>query len=66
MIGGNDLIINNEKYKGTRGLWKLLTNPNREKLYIKTYSTWWNKDNFTEKGLNIYIRKSLRKHISKQ
>jgi len=29
MIDGDDLIINNEPYKGTHGLWKLLTNPNR-------------------------------------
>jgi len=27
MIDGNDLIINNELYKGTHGLWKLLPKP---------------------------------------
>jgi len=36
MIDGNDMIINNEKYKGTHGLWKLLTQPNKEKLDKET------------------------------
>jgi hypothetical protein len=50
IIDGNDLSINNEKYRGTHGLWKLLTNPNRKKLNKETYNTrWTNKDNFTEK-----------------
>ena len=31
IIDGNDLIINDEKYKGTHGIWRLLTNPNRKK-----------------------------------
>ena len=37
LIDGNDLIINGEKYKGTHGLWRLLTNPNRKKLDQETY-----------------------------
>lgn len=30
VIVGNDLIINNKGYKGTRGLWRFLTNPNKK------------------------------------
>ena len=53
MIDSDDLLINNEPYKGTRGLWKLLTNLNK-KLDKETLNTWWNKDNFTEQDLNTY------------
>jgi len=37
VIDGNVLSINNEMYKGTHGLWKLLTNPNRKKLDKDTW-----------------------------
>jgi len=48
------LIINNKRYKGTHGLWRLLTNPNK-KLDKDTYESWWaNKDNFTEKDYTLY------------
>ena len=51
----NDLIINDEKYKGTEGLWILLTNTNKDKLDKETYTTWWtNKNNFTEQDLSSY------------
>ena len=64
MIEGDDLIINNKKYKGTHGLWKILTNPNRKKLDKETYNKWWtNKDNFTENDLNTY-KEILKKTYS--
>ena len=54
-MDGNDLIINNEKYKCTHGLWKLLINPNIKKLDKETYNSWWTKkDNSTEKDINTY------------
>jgi hypothetical protein len=40
VVDGNDLIINNERYKGTHGFWKLLTNPNKKKLEKGTYESW--------------------------
>ena len=50
VIDGNDLIINNERYKGTHGLCKLLTIQNKKKMDKDTYESWWtNKKNFTEK-----------------
>ena len=49
------MIVSGEKYKGTHGLWRLLTNPNKKNLDQETYNTWWNnKDNFTEKYLASY------------
>ena len=55
LIDGKDLIVNGEKYKGTHGLWRLFTNPNRKKIDQETYKTWWtNKENFLEKDLNSY------------
>jgi hypothetical protein len=55
VIDGNDLIISDERYKGTHGLWRLLTNPNKKKTDKETYDTWWtSKDNFTEKDLSSY------------
>ena len=54
-IDSNDIIIGDEKYRGTHGLWRLLTNPNKKKLDQETHDTWWtNKDNFTEKDLSLY------------
>ena len=64
IIDGNDLIINDERYKGTHGLWKILTNPNRKKVDKETYDTWWTKkDNFAEKDLNSY-KEILKKACS--
>ena len=40
LIDGNDLIVSGEKYKGTHGLWRLLTNPNKKNLDQETYDTW--------------------------
>jgi hypothetical protein len=40
VVTGNDLIINSERYKGTDGLWRLLTNPNKKKLDRETYESW--------------------------
>ena len=58
------MIINDERYKGTHGLWKILTNPNRKKVDKETYDTWrTNKDNFTEKDLNSY-KEILKKTYS--
>ena len=37
LINGNDLIINYERYKGTHGIWRLLTNPNKKKMIIDKY-----------------------------
>jgi hypothetical protein len=55
LIDGCDLIINDEKYKGTDGLRRLLKKANKDKLDKHTYDTWWtNKDNFTEKDLSLY------------
>jgi phosphoribosylaminoimidazole-succinocarboxamide synthase len=55
VVDGNDLIINNERYKGTHGFRKLLTIPNKKKLDKDTYESWLtNTDNFTEKDLNLY------------
>ena len=55
VIDNNDLIINDEKYKGTHGLWRLLTKPNRKKMDQETYNTRWTKKvNFTEKDLSLY------------
>jgi hypothetical protein len=60
VVDGNDLIINYKRYKGTHWFWKLLTNPNKNKLDKHTYGSWWtNKNNFTEKDLNLY--KEIRK-----
>ena len=50
VIDNNDLIISDEKYKGTHGLWRLLTNPNRK----------WNKKHITHGGLKRLI---LRRKI---
>jgi hypothetical protein len=62
-IDGNDLNINNGRYKGTHGLWKLLTNPNRKNLDKDTYeSRWTNKNNFTEKDLNLYKEILMKTH----
>jgi len=48
------LIVNNERYKGTHGLWRLLTNPDK-KLDKDTRESWWaNRDNFMEKDYNLY------------
>ena len=50
IIDGNDLIINDEKYKGTEGLWRLLTYPNKNKIDKETYVTWrTNKKNLQNK-----------------
>jgi hypothetical protein len=50
VIDGKNLIINNRKYKGTHGLWWLLTDPNKKKMDQETYDSWWtNNYNFTEK-----------------
>jgi hypothetical protein len=58
------LIVNNERYKGTHGLWKHLTNPNKKKLDNDTYESWWtNKDKFTEKDLNL-CKEILKKRHS--
>jgi len=55
IIDGDDLVIDDEKYKGTQGLWRLLTNPNEKKIYHETYNTWWiKKGNFTENDLSLY------------
>ena len=62
-IDGNDLIINDERYKGTHGLWKILTNTNRKKVDKETYDTWWTKkDNFAEKDLNSYKEILVKTH----
>jgi hypothetical protein len=61
---GNDLTVNDERYKGTHGFWNLLTNPNKKKLDKDTYESWWtNKDNFTEKDLNL-CKEILKKRHS--
>jgi hypothetical protein len=63
IIDGNDLIINDERYKGTHGLWRFLTNPNKKKMDQETYDTWWtNEDNFTEKDLRLYKDILMRTH----
>ena len=63
LIDGNDLIVNNERYKGSRGLWRLLTNPNRKKMDQETYDTWWtSKENFTEKDLASYKEILIKTH----
>ena len=31
LIDGNDLIVKDKRYKGSHGLWRLLTKPNRKK-----------------------------------
>jgi len=55
IIDGKDLIVNDEKYKSTHGLWRLLTNPNKKNIDQETYDTWWtNKENFSEKDLASY------------
>jgi len=57
------LIVSGEKYKGTHGLWKLLTNPNKKNLNHEVYKTWWtNKNNFTEKDLALYKEILVRIH----
>ena len=49
------MIINDERFKGTHILWRVLTNPDRNKIHKDTYDTWWtNKDNFIEKDLRSY------------
>jgi hypothetical protein len=64
LVDGNNLIVSGEKYKGTHGLWRLLTNPNKKNLDQETYDTWWtNKDNFTEKDLYSY-KEILKKTYS--
>jgi len=63
LVDDNDLIVSGEKYKGTHGLWKLLTNPNKKNLDQETYDTWWtNKDNFTEKDLTSYKEILVKTH----
>jgi hypothetical protein len=55
LIDDNDIFINDEKYKGTHGLWRLLTNPNKNSMDQETYNTWWpDKNNYTEKDLARY------------
>ena len=55
LIDGNDLIVNDQRYKGSHGLWRLLTNPNRKKMSQETYDTWWtSRENFSEKDLASY------------
>ena len=55
IIDGDDLVIDDERYKGTQGLWRLLTNSNKKKIDHETYNTWWTKKgNFTEKDLSLY------------
>jgi hypothetical protein len=67
VIEGNDLIIDNERYKETHGLWKLLTKPNRKNLDKDTYESWWtNKNNFTEKDLNLYKEILMKTHSVNQ
>ena len=51
IIDGNDLIINDERYKQTHGLWRLLTNPNKKK---------WIKKHMAHGGLTRII---LQKRI---
>jgi hypothetical protein len=52
---GNDLIVNDERYKGTHGLWKVLTNFTEKDLHLykdilmRTYSIYQNKDPSTGK-----------------
>lgn len=49
-IDGNDLIINDDKFKGTEGLWRFWANPNKNKIDKETYATWWiNKTNLQNK-----------------
>jgi len=36
IIDGADLIIDDERYKGTQGLWRILTNPNKKKIDQET------------------------------
>ena len=63
LIDGNDLIVNGERYKGTHGLWRLLTNTNRKKMDHETYKTWWtNKENFSEKDLALYKEILIETH----
>ena len=62
MIDGNDLIVKDEKYKGTHGLWRLLTNPNKKSMDQETYDTWWSSDNFTEKDLASYKEILVKTH----
>ena len=55
LVDGDDLLINDKKYKGNHGLWRFLTNPNKESMDQETYNTWWtNKDNFSENDLASY------------
>ena len=30
LIDGNDFIVNDENYRGTHGLWRILTNPSQK------------------------------------
>jgi hypothetical protein len=63
LIDGNDLIVNDDTYKGTHGLWRLLTNPNRRSMDQETYDTWWTKkDNFMERDLASYKEILLKTH----
>ena len=63
VIDGNDLIINDEMYKGTEGLWMLLTNPNKNKVDKETFDTrWTNKNNFTEEDLSLYKEIVIKTH----
>lgn len=56
-MDGNDLIFNDESFKLTHGLWKLLTIQNKKKMDKGTCESWWTKkDNFTEKDFNSYKR----------
>ena len=50
LADGNDLIISNERYKGTHGLWKLLTNPSN--IFLNTVKH------------NCLILYPLRQHVS--
>jgi hypothetical protein len=36
VIDGNDFITIDERYKGIRGPWRLLTNPNKKKMDKET------------------------------
>jgi hypothetical protein len=67
LIDGNDLIIKDEKYEGTHGLWRVLKKPNKDKLDKEAYDTWWtNKDNFTEKDLSLYKEILMKTHSNCQ
>jgi len=62
LIDGNDLIMDNERYKGRHGLRSLLTNPNK-----KLDKNHMNRGGLTRlisrKKIIIFIKKFSRKHI---